>query len=209
MKFKSNYNPKDNNLVIFVDVDEKEMTEFLRKHYEKHKNEIAVAGFRRGRLPFEVYIKLYSQRFIPDIGYEFILNLADKVSENPCYVGYRLHWNDISKVDCEHNENGVRYIFQFAVHKNLDIDMFFSDVDIIEDVVRKSSLNSYIQHKVMEIYNASLKSGLEPDSDSEWDTDIMLGRGDVAVIEYDLTMPDGSKIFCSRKERARMCCLIG
>ena len=100
-----------NMVKLTIDVSAEAFEDAIRKAYEKNKNKISIQGFRKGKAPYQMVIKMYGKEMF----YEEAANLLipDAYEETAKDCGFEI----VSRpeIDIEQIESGKPFIFSESV----------------------------------------------------------------------------------------------
>lgn len=108
-----------NMVKLTIDVSAEAFEDAIRKAYEKNKNKISIQGFRKGKAPYQMVIKMYGKEMF----YEEAANLLipDAYEETAKDCGFEI----VSRpeIDIEQIESGKPFIFTATVAKKPEVTL--------------------------------------------------------------------------------------
>ena len=140
-----------NMVKLTIDVSAEAFEDAIRKAYEKNKNKISIQGFRKGKAPYQMVIKMYGKEMF----YEEAANLLipDAYEETAKDCGFEI----VSRpeIDIEQIESGKPFIFTATVarkpevtlgeYKGLEIakkEITVSDEEIDAEIAKEQEKNA-------------------------------------------------------------------
>ena len=156
---------------VVVKIDGEKWQEGLKKAFKKVNKDKTVAGFRKGKAPYDVYLKHYgieslfyeASNICVDRAYNKMINDNKdlKIASQPIL--------DIKSVD----ENHIEYVFTLTLMPEVKLGKY-KKLDVKKDKVKvtKEEINHEIDHMREEYKEIIIKDG-------------KIESGDIAVIDFE------------------------
>ena len=156
---------------VVVKIDEEKWQEGLKKAFKKVNKDKTVAGFRKGKAPYDIYVKHYgieslfyeASNICVDRAYNKMINDNKdlKIASQPIL--------DIKSVD----ENHIEYVFTLTLMPEVKLGKY-KKLDVKKDKVKvtKEEINHEIDHMREEYKEIIIKDG-------------KIESGDIAVIDFE------------------------
>ena len=156
---------------IEVKIEKEEWEKALTKSFDKAKEKVKVDGFRKGKIPRDIFEKKFGKESLYEEAINFVLPEAyDKVfKENKDLVPIIQPSIDIKEI----NEDGVTFIFKITTKPEIKIKKYKGlNVKKEKVSVTKEEINSQIDHLRDHYADMVIKEG-------------KIENGDTAVIDFE------------------------